>query len=111
MVLSASMRAGVSAFTKAVSSEMAPYGVTINTICPGGVLTQRMKNLVEISAKKQKKKDFDEILKESVNSIPLGRFATPEEFSKIVLFLVSEHAEYITGVSLMADGGLTKGIF
>ena len=47
-------------------------------------LTQRMKNLVEISAKKQK--DFDEILKESVNSIPLGRFATPEEFSKIVLF-------------------------
>ena len=37
MVLSASMRAGVSAFTKAVSSEMAPYGVTINTICPGGV--------------------------------------------------------------------------
>ena len=110
MVLSATMRAGVSAFSKAVSSEMAPFGVTINTICPGGVLTQRMKNLVETSAKNQKK-DFEEVLKESVNSIPLGRFATTEEFSKIVLFLVSEHAGYITGVSLMADGGLTKGIF
>ena len=69
-----------------------------------------MKNLVETSAKNQKK-DFEEVLKESVNSIPLGRFATTEEFSKIVLFLVSEHAGYITGVSLMADGGLTKGIF
>ena len=110
MVLSASMRAGVSAFTKAVSAEMAPHGVTINTVCPGGVLTQRMKNLVETSAKKQKK-DFEEVLKESVNSIPIGRFATTEEFSKIVLFLVSDHAGYLTGLSLMADGGLTKGIF
>ncbi len=110
MVLSASMRAGVSAFTKAVSSEMAPHGVTINTICPGGVLTQRMKDLVEQSAKNQNK-TYKEVLKENTKLIPIGRFASPDEFSKIILFLISDEASYLTGLSLMADGGLTKSIF
>jgi len=110
MVLSATMRAGVSAFTKAISTELASTGVTVNTVCPGGVLTQRMNNLVEQSAQDQGK-SFEEVLASNEKSIPIGRFASTTEFADVVLFLISERARYLTGLSLMADGGLTKGIF
>jgi len=110
MVLSASMRAALSAFTKAASTELAPYGITLNTICPGGVLTERLQSLVEQSAKNEGI-TFEEALKISQDSIPIGRFASPEEFADIATFILSEKGKYLTGVSLMADGGLTKGIF
>lgn len=110
MVLSASMRAGVSAFSKSISTELAPYGITVNTVCPGGVLTERLEKLVKISAKKEKI-DFEKMLKKNVESIPIGRFASIEEFADVVTFLISERGKYLTGLSLMADGGLTKGIF
>ena len=55
MVLSATARAGVSAFSKAISFELAPHGITVNTLCPGGVLTDRLHSLVTSSAHKQKK--------------------------------------------------------
>ena len=110
MVLSATMRAGVSAFTKAISTELASKGITVNTVCPGGVLTDRLINLVKIAAKNNKK-TYKQALKESELSIPIGRFASPEEFANTVTYLASEESRYITGVSLMIDGGLTKSIF
>jgi len=110
MVLSATMRAGVSAFTKSISYDLAESGVTINTICPGGVLTKRLSSLVEQSAKKQNI-TFEQALHNSEKSIPIGRFASVEEFSEIALFLLSEQGGYLTGMSLMADGGLTKSFF
>tara|TARA_B100001057_G_C22869309_1_gene958031 strand:+ start:1443 stop:2237 length:795 start_codon:yes stop_codon:yes gene_type:complete len=110
MVLSASMRAGVSAFSKSISTELAPYGITVNTVCPGGVLTKRLEELVKISAKKEKI-DFETMLQKNVESIPIGRFASTEEFADVVTFLISDKGKYLTGLSLMADGGLTKGIF
>lgn len=110
MVLSATMRSGVSAFSKAVSTELAPFGITVNTVCPGGVLTDRLNELVKSAAKNQNK-DYDTLLSENVKTIPIGRFATPEEFADIIVFLTSERAKYLTGLSLMADGGLTKSTF
>lgn len=110
MVLSATMRAGVSAFTKSISIELASKGITVNTVCPGGVLTNRLINLVKISAKSSNK-PYKQLLKESESQIPIGRFASPEEFANTVTFLASEEGCYITGVSLMVDGGLTKSIF
>jgi len=110
MVLSATARAGVSAFSKSVSSELAKYGITINTVCPGGVLTDRLHSLLMSSAKSQNK-SYDEVLESSQSSIPIGRFAEPDEFADMLLFLASERARYITGTTIMVDGGLTKGIF
>jgi 3-oxoacyl-[acyl-carrier protein] reductase len=110
MVLSATARAGVSAFSKSISIELAENNVTINTLCPGGVLTGRLRSLVEISAKNQNK-DYDEVLKASESSIPLGRFADPEEFADMVVFLASERGRYLTGTTTMVDGGLTKSVF
>lgn len=110
MVLSATARAGVSAFSKAVSIELAPHGVTINTLCPGGVLTNRLRDLLQASAQKQNK-SYTEALAQSLATIPLGRFATPEEFADVLVFLASERGCYLTGTTLMVDGGLTRSVF
>jgi 3-oxoacyl-[acyl-carrier protein] reductase len=110
MVLSATARAGVSAFSKSISSELAEYGVTINTLCPGGVLTERLHSLLMTAAEKQEK-SYQEVLESSQATIPLGRFAEPEEFADMLVFMASERARYITGTTVMVDGGLTKGVF
>ena len=110
MVLSATMRAGVSAFAKSISTELASKGITVNTVCPGGVLTNRLTNLIKSSAKGSKK-TYKQFLKDSESQIPIGRFASPEEFANSVSFLASDEGRYITGVTLMVDGGLTKSIF
>ena len=109
MVLSASSRAAVSAFTKAISSELAPFNITVNTVCPGGVQTERVQELMTITAEHENK-SRDDILRRSVSLIPVGRFADPAEIADVVVFLASQRASYVTGVSLMVDGGLTKSI-
>ncbi len=110
MVLSATMRAGVSAFAKSISIELAPKGITVNTLCPGGVLTSRLTSLIKASAKGTNK-TYKQLLKNSESQIPIGRFASPKEFANSVSFLASDEGRYITGVTLMVDGGLTKSIF
>lgn len=110
MVLSATARAGVSAFSKAVASELASFNITINTLCPGGVLTERLHTLFrEIS--EQKGITLEEMIQQSQESIPINRFASPDEIANVATFLASEKSSYITGTTLMVDGGLTKGIF
>jgi 3-oxoacyl-[acyl-carrier protein] reductase len=107
MVLSATARAGVIAYTKSVSYEMAPYGITINSICPGGVLTNRFKNLLNERAQ-QLKVDTKDFYIERASTVPLGRFAKPKEIGDIAAFLASEKSSYITGTSINADGGQGK---
>ena len=107
MVLSATTRAGVAAFSKAISTELAPFNITVNVICPGGVLTDRLNSLIKTRSERENR-EISEILNESQESIPMKRFATPEEIANSVLFLVSESGGYITGVSLAVDGGLLK---
>ncbi len=110
MVLSATLRAGVSAFTKAVSSEYAADNITLNVICPGGVLTDRLSSLLKQNAETTNR-NYDELLCESQNMIPAKRFANPDEIANTVTFLCSEAGSYITGTSIMVDGGLTKSYF
>lgn len=110
MVLSATMRAGVSAFSKSISTELAEYGVTVNTICPSAVLTDRMVNLTQVAAEREGK-TYDEILDNAKATIPAGRFSTPEEIGDFAAFLASDRAAYITGVSHLIDGGLSKSVF
>ena len=107
MVLSATARAGVAAFSKAISTELAVNNITVNVICPGGVLTDRLISLVKNRAELEKR-PYEEVLKESEKSIPIQRFATVEEIAGTVSFLCSEKGRYITGVQLSVDGGLTK---
>jgi len=110
MVLSATARAGVSAFAKAISIELAAQGITVNTLCPGGVLTDRLHSLFQAAAQRQET-SIEDIIRQSEASIPIGRFASPDEFSDALLFLASKRSCYITGTSIMIDGGLTRNIF
>jgi 3-oxoacyl-[acyl-carrier protein] reductase len=110
MVLSASARAAVSAFTKAIAVELAPFNVTANVVCPGGVQTERLESLLRLSAEREGK-SLEEVRKRSVASIPMQRFASTEEIASLVVFLASQRAAYLTGLSLMADGCLTKSVY
>jgi 3-oxoacyl-[acyl-carrier protein] reductase len=108
MVLSATTRSGVAAFTKAIAIELAPFNVTANVICPGGVLTDRLGDLLKARARREGR-DYDELLAESQASIPAKRFANPEEIANVIVFLASEAGGYVNGVSLSVDGALTRG--
>lgn len=110
MVLSATSRAGLIAFTKSISNDLGPRGITINNICPGGVMTDRLKNLLESAASKLNI-SYEEHFANRVNTVPLGRFADPSEIGDLVAFLASEKAGFITGTSIIADGGQSRGIY
>lgn len=107
MVLSATTRAGVAAFSKALAIELAQCNITVNVICPGGVLTDRLVDLLHARAEREKR-DYQDILLESQASIPAKRFADPKEIADVILFLTSESGGYVNGVSLSVDGALTR---
>ncbi len=107
MVLSATTRAGVAAFSKALAIELAQLNISVNVICPGGVLTDRLVGLLQARAKREKRA-YQDVLLESQGSIPAKRFAKPQEIADVILFLTSESGGYVNGVSLSVDGALTK---
>ncbi|MGB0097246.1 MAG: SDR family oxidoreductase [Solirubrobacteraceae bacterium] len=97
LVLSASHRAGLLAALKTIARQVAPDGVTINTLLPGVIATDRAR---EIGA------DSPERLRE----VPAGRLGTVEEFAAAAAFLCSKRAAYITGTTLLVDGGATRSV-
>lgn len=109
LVLSNAVRAGVVGLVKSLSNEFAPYNVLVNNICPGYTLTARLKDLSGRIAASEGIAEEDVVGRWSAE-IPLGRLAKPEEFAAAVVFLASERASYITGVSLPVDGGFIKGL-
>jgi 3-oxoacyl-[acyl-carrier protein] reductase len=87
-------KGGVIAFTKALSKELAPFGIRVNAVAPGVIETEIVNSLNE-----RTKSDF-------LDAIPLKRFGRPEEVASVVRFLASEDAAYITGETLCVTGGL-----
>ena len=102
LILSSTARAGVLGFAKALSDEVAKDGITVNSICPGFIATER---IAELS------KARPEMIKQRLAEIPMGRIGTPAELAAAVVFLASELASYITGAVLQVDGGFTRSIF
>jgi 3-oxoacyl-[acyl-carrier protein] reductase len=109
MVISSTLRSGVSGFNKSISFELAKNNITVNTILLGGVKTDRLKELIKKNSKSRKIK-YETYLNQVQKSIPAGRFAEPEEISNLVNFLISEHGSYITGQNIVIDGGLSKSL-
>lgn len=108
LVLSNSLRLGVTGALKTLADELAPYGVRVNAICPGWTRTDRVERLLQDQAQRNGTTPEAEALKIAA-SIPLGRMATPDEFACTAAFLVSPAASYITGISLLVDGGAYRG--
>jgi 3alpha(or 20beta)-hydroxysteroid dehydrogenase len=88
--------------TKAVALEVAPLGIRVNAVCPGGMLTPLLAD-VDLSMLG----DVD--LSSLPNSIPMRRMADPAEVAKAVAFLASDDASYCTGAEIVLDGGWTAG--
>jgi 3-oxoacyl-[acyl-carrier protein] reductase len=110
LLLSNSIRPGVIGFTKSVSRELAPRGITINSILPGSIRTDRTMELAQARAEKERI-PIEEALKERSRDIPAGRLGEPEEIGAAAAFLCSRQAAYITGTTLTVDGGLTRSLF
>jgi 3-oxoacyl-[acyl-carrier protein] reductase len=108
MTISASVRASMSAFSKAVSDTVCKQGISINTICPGGIETERLQNLVSAQADKAGE-SYETTLNRSAASIPKGRFGLPDELASLAEYLCCEEAEYITGRTIAFDGSLMRG--
>lgn len=109
LILSNTVRSGVIGLAKTLSNELAPYNITVNNVCPGFTMTERVRKLAIVTAEKEGTTP-DAIIKRWESSIPMGRIGTPEEFAALVTFLASEKASYITGASIQIDGGYYKGI-
>jgi 3-oxoacyl-[acyl-carrier protein] reductase len=107
--LSTVLRASVSALAKTLSLELAPSKIRVNQIIPGRVDTDRVRELDEISAKKQGISASDAKSK-SMASIPMSRYGEPIEFGRVGAFLLSSAAGYMTGATVQVDGGMVKGV-
>lgn len=109
LLLSNTIRAGVVGLCKTLSQEFAPYKITVNNVAPGSFDTDRIAHLAEIRAK-EANITVDEMRKQMQARIPLGRFGNPEELANMVVFLASEAANYVTGQTILVDGGQTLGL-
>jgi 3-oxoacyl-[acyl-carrier protein] reductase len=89
-------KAGINGFIKSAALEFAADGITVNGVEPGNILTEGMKA--------GRSPDFIRMMEQAV---PLGRLGTPRDIAHAVLFLASEEAAYITGTTLIVDGGQT----
>jgi len=92
-----------------LADEFAPYNILVNTVAPGGIYTDRIKQLDQSNAER-KGIPVEEIAEKAQESIPLGRDGQPEEFAKVVVFLASEGNTYMTGSSFFVDGGKLRSI-
>ena len=97
---------GVLGLTKALAIELADYGIRVNAVCPGVVMTDMMREAMVEEAKLEGL-DFETIKERYLSNIPLRRFATGDDIGKVVSFLCSEEAEYLTGISISVAGGET----
>lgn len=105
--ISSTIRGGMKSLTRLQAQELAPHGITVNSVLPGHTMTDRQVHLAEFRAKKERI-STEEALKLTADSVPMRRLANPEEIAAPVLFLCSEKASYVSGISMLVDGGTVK---
>jgi 3-oxoacyl-[acyl-carrier protein] reductase len=100
LALSNALRPGLVGWLKTLSREVGGSGVTVNCVAPGRIDTPRMTELYGEGGPPQ----------EELAQIPLGRLGTPREFGDVVCFLASARASYVTGTTVLVDGGMSRGL-
>jgi 3-oxoacyl-[acyl-carrier protein] reductase len=107
--VSNTIRGAVANWSKTLSVELAPFGITVNNVLPGASMTGRLESIISAKAEKSGK-SREEIVKEMVAEIPAGRISEPEEVAAAVAFLATPAAGYINGVNVPVDGGRTGSL-
>jgi 3-oxoacyl-[acyl-carrier protein] reductase len=109
LILSNTVRMGIIGLAKTLSTELAPFNITVNSVCPGYTMTDRVRKLAKTTAAKEGTTS-EAVIGRWEAQIPMGRLGTPEEFAALVAFLASERSGYITGAAIQIDGGWYKGV-
>jgi len=109
LIISNTLRAGLTGFAKSLSNQYGKFGITVNTICPGYHATERLKGLADFQSKKQGI-STDEVYRQWAESSAVKRIGNPAEFGSVAAFLASNQASFITGAAIPVDGGSYKGL-
>lgn len=109
LILSNTFRAGIVGLAKSLSQELAADNIMINTLGPGRFATDRVAELDEIRAGKLGV-PVDKLKDQTAASIPIGRYGEPDEFAKVAVFLASGANTYLTGQSIVVDGGMVTAL-
>jgi 3-oxoacyl-[acyl-carrier protein] reductase len=107
--VSNTVRAAVANWSKTLSLELAPFGITVNNILPGSTKTGRIESIIQARAEKSGR-TADDIRSEMIAEIPAGRMAEASEVGAVVAFLATPAAGYINGVNVPVDGGRTGSL-
>ena len=107
LTISTTLRTGISALTRTMANQVAADGILVNAVLPGNTLTERQTHLANVRAKAHGITP-EEAMRRTESAIPLARMAEPREIADAVVYLASERASYITGVSLLVDGGVCQ---
>ncbi len=109
LMLSNSLRAGLTGFARTLANEVAADGITVNNILPGYTRTERVEELAEMMSKSEGISS-EEFIARWEREIPMRRLGEPREFAALAAFLVSERAGYVTGTSVQIDGGWIRSL-
>jgi 3-oxoacyl-[acyl-carrier protein] reductase len=104
LTLSGVYRSAIASLSKTMAKELAPYGITVNNICPSAIMTDRSKALAKRQAELTGK-TIEELYEEAAEKIPMKRFQKPEDIGSLCAFLASSAAANITGQTITVDGG------
>jgi 3-oxoacyl-[acyl-carrier protein] reductase len=107
--VSNTIRGAVASWAKTLAGELGAYGITVNNVLPGFTRTGRIESLFAAKARRLGKTIAD-VEAEARATVPLGRFAEPEEIAAVIAFLASPMAGYINGINLPVDGGRTRSL-
>ncbi len=108
LAISNTLRSALIGWSKTLSNEVAKHGITVNIILPGRIATDRIGQLDRAKAERENK-SFDDVTRESVATIPMGRYGTPKEYGDVAAFMASDLASYMTGTLVRVDGGAFAG--
>lgn len=106
LILSNSIRTGVLGLVRSLAGQYGEFGITVNNVGPGYTATDRLKQLASRAPGKSESEYFASLAQE----IPLKRIAKPEEVADAIVWLASERASYITGQTILVDGGAYRGL-
>ncbi len=110
LLLSNAFRSAVTAFAKTLSNQVGEFNITVNNVAPGLTHTGRLDDLAELRAK-DAKITKEEMLEKMALDIPLKRIAKPKEIASAVVYLASEIGGYVTGQTILVDGGFNKSTY